>query len=263
MKIKALALAVIVSTGVMAEEYQTFFEIDYSKFEMGNQSDNAFGLSGTYYFDPQATEGPLSEFSYVNTSGFVGAALYNSDDWDTQYVVGEFFVNNFILGAAYTRAEIANFSANSKTYKLGYLFSDDLVVSFEAVRPSEGDDDQNIVTAQYSHRFNQGDYIGFTVRADDDDYRELSSKYFKTLPTGDYVTAEVTYQDYGSDDITTLEGKYFFGKTTGISAMIDSENNQGVGFEHFFTNNLAVNVDYLKYDDFDANELSVSLVGQF
>lgn len=247
------------ATAVSADDYQTFVNFDYVNIDATGGSYDGFALSAQHYFDTKSTLGPLAEFDYINTTSNV-IAVYGDFEGDDTYILGgEYFVDNLLVGAAfqsYDGFDVTNLS-------LGYLINEDFLVKLQAVNPEEGDT-VYLLSAQYNHQLDGSDYLGFSFTTDDDfDNQTYSSTYFTKLEGEGYLKLGLNYHDGDFGDYLSTEASYYFNKMTSASVMLDDDGEFGVGFNHFFNQNLSIGADYTSAEDngnrdIDVYEIKVS-----
>lgn len=263
MKIKLLSAALaslFLAGSALAEDYQWFNSVDY----LSTDDDDAYALSSTYYWTPQKNNGPLAEFDYIQPYSQLSTAYFNSDISDTYSIQGEFFINNLLIGAGYSRTDIDNdifisddtFTVDS--LKLGYLLTKDLLVNVTVVDPEHGEK-INIYSARYNHQLSSTDYVGFNINYEDvEDTLNLASKYFTDLGNDNYLSFNINYakqQEY--DDVLNVGASYYFSRETSVSVGFDTEDNYQLGFEHFFNKNIALTAGYFENTDIDENQWRV------
>lgn len=274
MKTKTLFPLLLASavTAAHAEEYQSITDFDYSRTEIGSFKTDQYTLGSTYYFTPRMTMGPLKEFEYINRSSnvFGGYSYFDTDfdNVDSAIVGGEYFAGNLLVGGAYQNTE----DQDAYYASVGYLASPDLLFRVDAEKFEDQDTDY-FASAQYNHRLGGSDYLGFTLRVDDDlDYRELSSKYFAEFGRGSYIALSLNYAsldgDYvsvgGDDNTWSTKADYYFNKATSVGLGYDKDDNYLVDFSHFFQENIALELAYSSNaDDSDLDTYTLGLRAQF
>jgi hypothetical protein len=263
-KLKLATVAVILSSTVSAQDYQTFGELTYAQSDIAGVSTDALSISAQYFFDNKTALGPYSEFEYINKVSNVFASYINveSGDFYSTNMGGEAFVNNVLFGASLDYSK-GHDTANSVSF--GYLFNDNLLVRVDR-NAGDNMDAYYMVSAAYNHQLNDTDYIGVTFETDDEaETLSLSSRYFTHLGDDRYFAFNVAYQDFDVDNAWEVGANYYFNKATGISASFDSEDSMAIGLEHFFNPNIAVKVGYAQSEvgTEDADSFFLTVKGQF
>ncbi|WDD98011.1 putative porin [Thalassomonas actiniarum] len=242
--------SLLASTGVHAEDYQSFSSVSYSDLDTKYNDSDAFSLDTRYYFDKKSTLGPLDEFEYINKTSNVFGSFVDTDFNKTFTLGGEAFIDKLLVGATYHYSDFDH-GGSDDTYSLslGYLISDDFLVKVV----KDDNNDEYLFSASYNHQINDSDYIGFTYSTDDDtDVQTLSSKYFTDLGQGRYLTAEVSFSDIDDAD-NDLAGRveYFFNSHTSMAASYNDDDDYSVGAKHYFNKNYALGASYQSNTDSD------------
>lgn len=304
-KASAITLLLLTNTA-LAESYQSFSALTYSQSKITTnepvldshskwQSDN-ITLFSQYYFDEQLALGPLNEFNYINTSSNVYAAISNSNtdsfssrsdgdfNWEnsnnTVDVGGQWISHNFILGVGYSYTDYENTVAtynydNSDSYysaELGYLISDDFVISAYYNDGGDGDD-FFAYSASYALQLAGTDYIGFTYDVDEDfDIHQLSARYFFGIAEQSYMVLGGDYtidnrDNLIDDDDWSVNASYYYDQRTSVSAFYGEGDYYGLGASYFINHNYSVQAGYNSVaDDVDSFELDgyyLSVSAQF
>ncbi|MEO2266516.1 putative porin [Pseudoalteromonas pernae] len=264
MKKLSIAIASILFSGAAAaQSYQSITDLEYVNFD----SDDYVSLQSKYYFAPKQVLGPLDQFEYINKTTNVYGGIAD-DEWATQYNVGgEYFFNNFVVGASYVNADYDNVRGDHDGYTMsfGYLVNKDLLFKVDRI-DYEGSDAVYFFSGQYNHQLNATDYIGFTARVDDEfDYREVSGKYFTDLQNGNYLTLEATVIDVEDGDFGWMLGSnYYFSKATSVFVNFSKDDDYGFGAEHFFTPNFSLTAGYANnWDDSNEDQYYLKATAQF
>lgn len=245
MNLKSILPLILLPSIVIAEEYRSISNLDYSRFETGPLELDQFAFGSTWYFDRKVTLGPLNEFEYINkTSNIFGAYTRfegMNADFDDALIGGEYFAGNLLVGGSYRNLE--DFDVVTGT--VGYLLNSNFLVSLDAVK-AEDIDAEYFVNARYDHQLGGTNYIGFHFRTDDEfDTKEISSRYFTQLASENYLAAEVSYTIFdNADDIWALDGDYYFNQRTSLGLGIAKDEVYSLDFTHFFTRNIAVELGY-------------------
>ncbi|WDE10786.1 putative porin [Thalassomonas haliotis] len=256
--------SLLASTGVHAEDYQSFSSVSYSDLDNKHNDSDAFSLATRYYFDKKSTLGPLDEFEYINKTSNVFGSFVDTDTNKNFNLGGEAFIDKLLVGATYHYSDFDH-GGNEDIYtlSLGYLVSDDFLI--KAVK--HDNDDEYLFSASYNHQINDSDYIGFTYSTDDDvDVQTLASKYFTDLGQGRYLTAEVSFSDYDDAD-NDLAGRveYFFNSHTSVAGSYNDDEDYSVSAKHFFNKNYALSASYQSNteDHIDYDLYTIDFTAQF
>jgi len=262
MKIKALLplLALAASGSAMANDYQTFSSINYSEIDTANASADGWWVTSQHYLGKKESLGPLNEFDYINNTSNVFGTFADWDGDNYWNLGGDIFLGNIKLGATYSDSD----GYNTKSFRLGYLVTDDFLVELEGV-DSEGFDTEYWLSAQYTMQLKGKDYVGFTYRTDDElDVHNLSAKYFTSLGGDRYLTTGVQLSESDFGSYWGVNAGYYFSKFTSIQASYDEDEDYDVMFKHYFTNNYAFNAGYMSsFDDSDFDGWTIGFSGQF
>lgn len=268
--LKALLPLLLCSSLAIGEEYRSFTDFDYARNETDFSELDTFTVGSTWYFSPKETLGPLNEFEYVNTSSNIFGSWARLDtpgsDVDEMLIGGEYFAGNVLLGGSYLNRE----SADAYTATLGYLFSDNFLVSVDAEK-FESFDARYFINARYAQQLGGTDYIGFAVRADDDFLSTaVSSRYFTRLAGERYLAAEATYHfNDRAEDFWALEGDYYFSRRTSLGLGVRKHDVYALDFTHFFNENVAVELAYttqefeLDFEEVDFKRYQLGVTVQF
>ena len=187
------------------------------------------------------------------------------DDFgDVTAIGGEYFVEDFVVGASYQNAD---YNSNNESYTLsaGYFFNPDLLAKVRFVDQKDGDN-VTFFSLAYNHMLNDTDYVGITVESDDDfDSRSVAAKYFVDLQQGNYLTVEGTFVSLDeADDQWNVETNYYFSKATSVFASYDKEDNYSFGAQHFINKNIGLKVGYgNNADDSDNDAYFANMRFQF
>lgn len=271
--LKVLVPLVLCSSAALAEDYHSISDFDYVWAELGPFQSDTYTLSSTWYFDSKQTLGPLNEFEYINkTSNIFGSwTQFDESDAHQAEIGGEYFAGHFLLGGSYS----GDNGPDRFTGTLGYLFSDNFLVSADALKFEGDDDTYYFFNARYNHQLSGTNYIGFNFRTDDEfQLNTISSRYFTKLSGESYLAAGVSYtfvDDF--DDSWTLEGDYYFSPRTSLGLGVSSNDTYSFDFTHFFTESIALELNYATRDDdsrlpftnvdLDLQRYSLSLTFQF
>jgi predicted porin len=221
-------------------------------------------VDSTYYFSPKSTLGPYDQFEYINKQSNVFGSYADDDFGDVTAIGGEYFVEDFFVGASYQNAD---YNSNDESYRLsaGYFFNPDLLAKVRFVDQKDGDN-VTYFSLAYNHMLNDTDYVGITVESDDDfDSRSVAAKYFVDLQQGNYLTVEGTFVSLDeADDQWNVETNYYFSKATSVFAAYDKEDNYSFGAQHFINKNIGLKVGYgNNADDSDNDAYFANLRFQF
>jgi len=248
----ALVAGSIAST-TSAEEYQTLIDLNYLKINapISSFDEEGYFLSGTHFFSPKETIGPLGEFEYINKSSRAFASYSDFDNFDSSTIGGDFITENFLVGASYSESE----GFDTKRFNLGYFITENFLINAVAYKPDSFDTEYRY-SAQYNHELNGNDYLGFTYTTDDDfDNQSISSTYFTHLGDNQYFKATVSYHDSEFDDFWSTRAAYYFNKTTSVVVGYDDDEDITVGFEHFFNENYALSAEYIESGSNSSTEI--------
>lgn len=289
MKVKSVLFITTISSSipsiVSAQEYQTFLDVSANRTQMKgeyivNESDietikkydfsqNSYAISGSYFFDKKEITGPLNEFEYINKISHILSSYSFTDNHDHYSVGGNYFVNNFIVGGlyAYSLDDLGYKEVSSDFYSLnlGYLLSDNFVINISGSKNEDQDIEFNF-SSSYNHYINSDDYIGFSYTEDPKEKRKnVSSKYFKKLTAGQYLTLGMYY--HNNDNRENRIGgsaSYYFDKFTSLSVTYNDDKAYSVGSRYYFNDNYSVQARYSSnIDSNDYNQLNIDLSAQF
>ena len=118
--ISSILLSSAATTAMAADTYQSISHVGYMDID-GNDT---MSVDSTYYFSPKATLGPYDQFEYINKQTNVYGAYIDNDDSDVTSVGGEYFVQDFVLGAQYNNYD-SDFGSSTDVIELsaGYFFN--------------------------------------------------------------------------------------------------------------------------------------------
>ncbi len=259
-------LAIIIS-GILlssaahaADSYQSISNLSYAEID----NNDTISVDSTYYFSPKSTLGPYDQFEYINKQSNVFGGYADDDFGDVTAIGGEYFVEDFVVGASYQNAD---YNSNNEFYTLsaGYFFNPDLLAKVRFVDKKDGDN-VTLFSLAYNHMLNDTDYVGITVESDDDfDSRSVAAKYFIDLQQGNYLTVEGTFMSLDeADDQWNVETNYYFSKATSVFASYDKEDNYTFGAQHFINKNIGLKVGYgNNADDSDYDAYFANMRFQF
>ena len=252
------------------------------EYDMYGKSDtDAVALYSKYFFEEQQALGPLNEFAYINTSSNIYAVVSNSnsevsstyrghdsnsDSSDNSVAIGgQWITNNFIIGASYnyykseskwtdsyfSDGREISYDNSSSFYgaELGYLISDDLVISAHYNDGGDGDDYFSY-SSSYNWQLTGTDYIGFSYNVDEDfDMHQLSSRYFFGLGEQSYLVLGGDYtfdnRDYIIDDDNWgINASYYYDAKTSVSVNYSDGDYYGVSVNYFINQNYSVQAGY-------------------
>ena len=291
--------AILSTSSIKAETYQSFSTINYSESEYGDNLTNtdSISLATQYYFDKRSSLGPFNEFDYINTISSVAISytksnletnfpspyqINNSKSESDNYTIGgEWFVDDFLVGASYSRLNwetnnCVTFCDGQPEYyraTLGYLLSDDLLVKVNAFIPEDGDTTYTF-DVNYNWQLNQLDYVGFGYNSNEDfDFHHLSAKYFMALSSESFLTLGGSYvinnikigsSNIKVDDVWVANIGYYFNQATSISANYGNDDSYGLSANHFFNKNYSLGIYYhtSRWAE-DTNSIGATFVAQF
>ncbi|NTS76416.1 putative porin [Catenovulum sp. SM1970] len=261
MKFKILAALVLASSSTMAaESYRSFSNLSYA--------DNDYGditlINTRYYLADQETLGPLDETGYLDTDTNFGGYFSTTDNVDNVGVDAEVFFGRFLVGAGYDYSDTDFSDSDTFSASVGYLMGDNIKFKVTGYDPEYGDS-YFIFQAQYVHKLEGVDYLGFTFSTDDDtDLVSLSSYYFAALQNSQYVKAQLDMVDTDYDTYWSARGDFYFNAMTSVYLGADDNDNYTAGAQHYFTRNWAVAAEYVNNtDDSDASTIQARLTAQF
>ncbi|WP_193050670.1 putative porin [Pseudoalteromonas undina] len=243
-----------------ADSYQSISNLNYTDTD----NNDTISVDSTYYFSPKSTLGPYDQFEYINKQSNVFGSYADDDSGDVTAIGGEYFVEDFVVGASYQNAD---YNSNDESYTLsaGYFFNPDLLAKVRFVDQKDGDN-VTYFSLAYNHMLNDTDYVGITVESDDDfDSRLVAAKYFVDLQQGNYLTVEGTFVSLDeADDQWNVETNYYFSKATSVFASYDKEDNYSFGAQHFINKNIGLKVGYgNNADDSDNDAYFANMRFQF
>ena len=243
-----------------ADSYQSISNLGYADTD----NNDTISVDSTYYFSPKSTLGPYDQFEYINKQSNVFGGYADDDFGDVTAIGGEYFVEDFVVGASYQNAD---YNSNNEFYTLsaGYFFNPDLLAKVRFVDKKDGDN-VTLFSLAYNHMLNDTDYVGITVESDDDfDSRSVAAKYFIDLQQGNYLTLEGTFMSLDeADDQWNVETNYYFSKATSVFASYDKEDNYTFGAQHFINKNIGLKVGYgNNADDSDNDAYFANMRFQF
>jgi hypothetical protein len=257
--IASALLSAIAFTGTAAHAYQAEVggSFAYTDPDKGG-SGEAYGLNGTYYFNPvQTRNAPLAEAAYLDRASNVNAQVNYQDMGINEYtsygVGGEYFVPNsdFYLSGNVGRSEVetqtllGTVDSDTTTYgaEVGYFFAPGLLV---AAGLKGYDNDHN-------------DGVDPTLRA----------KYVTTLSNGKDINLEAGAA-FGDLDEYHIAGDYYIDKTLSVGADYydnDLEQNSefGIKARKFFNPQLSVEgrVGFGEVGNNDYNKFGVAAKYRF
>ena len=243
-----------------ADSYQSISNLGYADTD----NNDTISVDSTYYFSPKSTLGPYDQFEYINKQSNVFGGYADDDFGDVTAIGGEYFVEDFVVGASYQNAD---YNSNNESYTLsaGYFFNPDLLAKVRFVDQKDGDN-VTFFSLAYNHMLNDTDYVGITVESDDDfDSSSVAAKYFVDLQQGNYLTVEGTFVSLDeADDQWNVETNYYFSKATSVFAAYDKEDNYSFGAQHFINKNIGLKVGYgNNADDSDNDAYFANMRFQF
>ena len=249
-------LAVIISsillssTAAAADSYNSISNLSYKD----SDNDDTVAVDSIYYLSPKKTLGPYDQFEYINKQSNIYGAYADDDFSDTTLVGGEYFINEFVIGASYTNLDVGNHN-EAYTISGGYFFNPDLLAKVTLVENKDGEDFA-LFDLAYNHMLNSTDYVGVTVTADDDfDYRAVAAKYFIDLQQGNYLTFEGKYESIDdAENQWVAETNYYFSKATSVFASYDKQDTYSFGAQHFINKNIGLKVGYENNADDSDND---------
>jgi len=252
--------AALISSTAIADSYQSFTNASYTNIDTAGNNIDIFAIDSIYYLQKRAVLGPLDQLSYINTTANIYGGYINAEDNDLFTLGGEYFVEQFLVGASYTNTD----SDDAYTLSLGYLVNKNFIVK-ATLQDSDNTDTSYLLSGSYNVELGGKDYLGFTFTTDDGfDNQEVSAKYFKALTDGRYITSEVSYAiNDNADNVLTAVGSYYLNTNTSVFVGFDSGNDDySVGAKHYFTKNYALSGEYTTGDN-DLDLYSINFTAQF
>lgn len=269
--LSSLSALMLISGQAVAESYQSISSVNLSKTDHESVSTDTASINTTYYLSKKSSIGPLDQFKYINNISNVYASYShidvdsnNRDFTNDRYAIGgNYFINNFLVGAGYQLIDFDGGDDEIISAQLGYLFNKNFLVRAKVI--DQNDDTEYVFSASYNHQLNESDYLGITISGDNDlDYNSIAAKYFRKLDQGRYFISELKYQDGKHNNYWAANVSYYFDDKTSVSAMYDDNDNYRVGVKHFFNNNVALSAGYgANTDESDYDVVDVNLTLQF
>ncbi|ASM49564.1 hypothetical protein PESP_a1447 [Pseudoalteromonas espejiana DSM 9414] len=251
-------LAVIISsillssTAAAADSYNSISNLSYKD----SDNNDTVAVDSIYYLSPKKTLGPYDQFEYINKQTNVYGSYADNDFADVTNVGGEYFINEFLVGASYENLD-PDTGSNGELYKLtgGYFFNPDLLAKVTLVENKDGDDFA-LFDLAYNHMLNSTDYVGVTLTSDDDfDYRAVAAKYFIDLQQGNFLTFEGKYESIDdAENQWVAETNYYFSKATSVFANYNKQDTYSFGAQHFINKNIGLKVGYENNADDSDND---------
>ena len=257
-----LTLALLTaSTNALSQSATTFVDLNYV------DTASSKTLNALHFFADQEAGGTFDEFGFLNTDSSIGASIGSSNDFNAYTLFGELFVGNIILGGAYTTVDIdaVNSSEDAAQLSIGYLFDDHTIVRYRH-NDIDGLNAFGEFVVEHNYQINGNDYIGFSASVDTSfDQFNLGTSYFVALGNGKFARLGADYFRASNDDTIGINARYYFSPASSLGATYN-ENDYSLGFKHYFTFNIALEANYIKFDDnglSDNDTFSISLSGQF
>jgi hypothetical protein len=263
-RFSATAATLFFTQQACAEEYQTFISASLLSYESSltqdgqttSDTNNIWNVSGTYFFDPRPSLGPLNEFDYIIQQSSVSAGLLG-DGGNRQYLIGgEYIANDWVVfgDAVYT----SDSDTEILTVGLGYFLKKDIKLSISNTSGdgisglTDSDESFFKFTADYVMQLDGKDYVGFSYNTDEDlNVQQLRTKYFGSLSGGRYVVLNANLSvfddDVFSDDTLNLGGAYYFNQFTSIGAGINvmgDTDSYSIFAKHFINTRSSLQVSY-------------------
>ncbi len=225
MKIRALVLGAVAAGGMSASAFAQNFQFEgglnylYVDPEFG-QSDDAFGIDGTFHFAPVQTAGrPLAEAGFLTRSSNLSASYFSFDraDLDILTLGGEYYVDNLYFAAEYQRND-NGFSTNDWTARVGFLTATGLRLAAGFGRVDNGVEKENAFSVDAKHVMQMvGDAAlnleaSFTYIDDDFDSTEtdLTVDYYFTHHFSAGVNFTYEHNDVFNEAVWTVGARHFF-----------------------------------------------------
>ncbi|MBB1371774.1 putative porin [Pseudoalteromonas sp. SR45-4] len=250
--ISSILLSSAATTAMAADSYQSISNLGFKHETSSNN--NTVAVDSIYYLSPKKTLGPYDQFEYINKQSNVYGSYADDDSSDVTSVGGEYFINNFVVGASYSNLDTGS---HNELYKLsgGFFFNPNLLAKVTLVEDKDGDN-YALFDLAYNHMLNSTDYIGVTVTADDDfDYRAVAAKYFIDLQQGNFLTFEGKYESIDDkENQWVAETNYYFSKATSVFANYNKQDAYSFGAQHFINENVGIKVGYGNNADDSGND---------
>lgn len=266
MKYRLAAIALMASTAVSAESYNTF--IDVNHVDSGDYDSTGLGI--THYFGAKETRGPLDEFKFINSKSFIKASYSDSDFSKNTQVSGQWYADNgLFLGAGYIYSDfdsdlLSDSSTDAFTGTIGYQASETWSVSTTLI-DVEDQDTMALFDVNYEHDLGNNDFLAFSYGTNDDtDFHRLGVRYFNTLDNGQYLVLNAGYTDYeDGDESWNLGSEWYFNNYTSVFANIGDDDTWQLGAQHYFNKTWAVRAAYGDSDNAPDSTWAVNLRAQF
>jgi len=260
---KKLVIASLIaasSFAVSANQYQSISNASFANVD----SDNVYAIDTIYYLDARKALGPYNEFSFINTTSNISAGYVNTDYSDSFGIGGEYFFENFVVGAGVSRNDNDFDDVTYYNASFGYLFTPDLIARINYLDSDvDGADGVFIASAQYNLTLNATDYIGFTANVDDEfDNYGVGAKYYTDLGQGRYLTASANI-DAGDYDSWAVASSYYFNQGTSVFANLNKQDDIRVGARYYFNPSFAVTAAYGNNLDTSYDLFELKLTAQF
>lgn len=262
MKIKIALLAMTTTGFVHANTVSTILDINYSDYGIADTT----SVSATHYFKAKALRGPLDQFSFINSSSFVGVSYEDLEFSNKTKLKGTWHSNNglfvgvdyryqdFDMGSSYDETSSTIGYQSNKVWSVSATFSD-----------PEGAESRTSFNARYEYALGANDWLAFSYSTDDDfDSQTINTRYFNTLENGGYYTLSAAFlmaNDF--DDEWAIGGQYYWNNYTSASVSFD-DDTYSIGAQHYFNDTWALSASYTDLDSPDDDNMwRINLRAQF
>ncbi|MCH4248875.1 MAG: putative porin [Acinetobacter populi] len=262
MKKLSLATALFASLfafNTNAYQYEVNGAYEHTKFDDIDEKINTYGINGKYYLNPVQAKGtPLAEAAFTSKASNIGLSYVklDSDYGDEDYygVSGEFFIPNtqfYVSGSINQSNFDGEGDGTGYALEAGYLPLDGLLVAV-GIADVEKSINPDLIT--------KNGLIGTSSIAgaveDDDTVVSLRAKYltqiggFYTNFEGVAYFADETSYKLGAD--LYLDPTLSVGASFADSTADDSDTVFNIRVQKFFTQQIAVGLNYTTVDGADA-----------
>ncbi len=278
MKVPTLIALTLISSVSSAASYRSFNELSYEKID----NSNVKALRSTYHFVNKNNIGSYDEFGYFHTNSHAYIELANSNSLKSHALGGTSFFGRFLWGGklAYSEFDFNDYSYSefkfSDSYnkgdlfklKFGYLFGDNLIASIQ----TEKKEKESAVTkfkAQYQHKLNKIDYLGYTAEIDDElDNYSLSGQYYAKVGAFHYIRLSLGIEDTDRGDLSFGSATFYINAATSIGFSLHEKTANTLTAKHYLTPYWALSATFTDYDEeaeFNNGEegYKLTLTGQF
>ncbi len=268
MKVPTLIALTLISSVSSAANYRSFNELSYEKID----NNNVKALRSTYHFVNKNNQGSYDEFGYFHMNSHAYIELANSNSLKSYALGGTSFFGRFLLGGelAYSEFDFSDDYSYRDSFKLkfGYLFGDNLIAN---VQTEKREKESAITTfkAQYQHKLNKIDYLGYTAEIDDElDSYSLSAQYYAKVGAFHYTRLSLGIEDTGSDDLSFGSATFYLNAATSLGFSLHEKTANSLTAKHYLNPYWAVSATFTDYDEAaefnkDKEGYKLALIGQF